>query len=213
MNEIIVGIDDVTRCPLIGSLICTGVAIEKWQIPYLTKMGVKDSKLLTYKQIHELAKLIMKIGEFKTHYIRATEISESKPEYNMNDMECKAYCMLAENFLEKYPEATIQLNNFDRSREKFIERAEKLGFHFNWDKWIIAHENESRDIAVGCASIIGKHFSLIEYDELRKQYGDFGSGNPNDPKVLEFVRQKLKENKKCDIIRYNWKTVKRLMSD
>jgi len=211
VKYLIVGIDDVTRCPVIGSLVCVGVLVEKRFLECLKRLGVKDSKLLTYKQIHELAKLIPKFVEWNSIYITAEEISKSTNEYNLNDMECNAYCTLAKNFIKKWDVQEIQINNFDRNREKFIWRAEKLGFKFDWNKWIIDHNNESRDIAVGCASILAKHLSILEYEKLKKQYGDFGSGSPGDKKTIEFIKAKLKEKRKCKIIRYNWNTVKKLI--
>ena len=207
----IIGIDDVTRCPVIGSLIVTGVVVKENMLEALQRIGVRDSKLLTHSKIMKITPVIQDIVEdYKAIYIKAPEISKSNKQYNLNDMECNAFCTIVKEFEAKYPIAQVQINNFDYSREKFIERAEKLGFHFDWSKWVIDHENETRDIPVGAASIIGKSLSIKEYENLKKKYGDFGSGNPGDPKTIEFVKQKLREKRKCNIIRYNWATVKRL---
>jgi len=210
--ELILGIDDVTRCPVIGSLICVGVVVRKDFLEPLKRLGVKDSKVFNHKQILKMAPLILKlIEDYKSVFISAEEISKSTKNYNLNDMECNAFCSIASELNTKHTLSDIQINNFDKTRDKFIDRAEKLGFKFDWSKWTIEHENETRDVAVGAASIIAKSLSIKEFEKFKKQYGDFGSGNPGDKKTLEFVKQKLKEKRKCKIIRYNWKTVKRLI--
>jgi len=209
----IIGIDDVTRCPVIGSLICVGALIDESFIPCMKKLGVKDSKVITHKRIQELAKELKRLGEYHSVKIDAKMISKSKTDFNMNDMECAAFCSIADTLLDLQPDAKVQINNFDRTREKFIQRAEKLGFNFDWSKWIIDHENETRDTVVGAASIVAKDLSLKEYEKLRELYGDFGSGNPNDERTLTFLREKLRSNEHCPIIRYNWKTIKRLKGE
>jgi len=51
----------------------------------------------------------------------------------------------------------------------------------------------------------------MELDIAKIKYGfDFGSGNPNDKRTLEFLKQHLWDNH--EFIRYNWATVKRLRS-
>ena len=48
---------------------------------------------------------------------------------------------------------------------------------------------------------------------FKNQYGDFGSGNPNDKKTEQFIIEKLKNEEYCPIIRYNWKTIERLKGE
>jgi len=209
----VLGIDDATRCPVVGSLICAGYVIDKKYLNKLKELGVKDSKLLTHNQIEILVITLKSIGEAISHRISPERISFSDKEYNLNDMECYTYCAIAEYFLSKYKISKIYINNFDRNRKKFIKRAKKLGFKFNYRKWVIEHNNESRDIVVGAASIIAKAESIKEFREAKELYGDFGSGNPNDRKTEEFIKKHLKHkkcNKGCNFIRWNWRTIERL---
>ena len=216
-TDLIVGIDDVTRCPVIGSLVCVGVMVQRNELKFLKRLGVRDSKDLTHSKIMELAQVIPKFAKIEKKFITAKQISKSKKEYNLNDMECEAYCSIAKEFIKNYPIIEIQINNFDRNRDKFIWRAEKLGFDFDWKKWIIEHNNENRDIAVGTASIVAKSLSIQEYARFRGLFGDFGSGNPADEKTLKFIEDciKAKHSKRSrlnalKIVRWNWKTVKNL---
>ncbi len=211
-EDLIVGIDDVTRCPVIGSLICVGIMVPRKYLKYLKKIGVKDSKKLTYAKILELADIIPKFAKIQKRFITAEMISKSTKKYNLNDMECRAYCSIAKKFIDNFPVKQVQINNFDRNREKFIKRAEKLGFYFDWDNFVIDHENETRDIAVGGASIIAKALSIEEYNKFRILYGDFGSGSPADKKTIQFLKKHIKHKSEgSKIIRWNWKTVKRLL--
>lgn len=212
-SDLIVGIDDATRCPVVGSLVCVGVMIQRNELKFLQRLGVKDSKTLSYSKIVELANVIPKFAKIEMEFIDAEKISKSIKEFNLNDMECVAYCNIAKKFIDNFSVAQVQLNNFDRNRDKFIWRAEKLGFKFDWNKWLIEHNNESRDIAVGGASIIAKSLSLQEYEKLRILCGDFGSGNPNDEKTKKYLKEHKKHKgncKGCKIIRWNWGTLKKV---
>jgi len=203
----IVGIDDATRCPVIGSIMIAGVRIKSNDVKKLKKIGVKDSKKLTYAKILSLEHKIIDIAEaFVVMPITATRISRMSKDFNLNDLECDMYCKIARMIGKN---AKIYINNFDVSREKFIERANKLGYKFNFDNWVIDHNNESRDVVVGAASILAKAMSIHEYEELKKLFGDFGSGNPNDKKTIQFI----KKNPNCEIIRKSWATYKRLVGN
>jgi len=209
-EALIVGIDDVTRAPVIGSLICVAYGIKKKYIRKLGRLGVKDSKLLTRMQRDTIAVALHSIGKYAVCYIDALAISTGE---NLNDLECRAYCEL----MKQFPNAKeYYINNFDRTRKKFIERAERLGYRFNWKKVHLGHENETRIKVIGAASIIAKHLSDLEYERLKKEVGfDFGSGNPNDPKTVEFLKLHVPHNMNlfcpgCRIIRWSWATIKRV---
>ena len=54
-DEIIMGIDDATKCPCIGSIFVAGVIADSQTLAHWKKSGVKDSKLITPKKRDELA--------------------------------------------------------------------------------------------------------------------------------------------------------------
>ena len=48
----------------------------------------------------------------------------------------------------------------------------------------------------------------MKIDELKKKYGDFGSGYPSDPDTVRFLRNNWK--KYPEIFRKSWESYKRL---
>ncbi len=52
------GIDDATKCPVIGSIMLAGVVADEATIAHWHQIGVKDSKLLTRKRRDELSRII-----------------------------------------------------------------------------------------------------------------------------------------------------------
>jgi len=54
--------------------------------------------------------------------------------------------------------------------------------------------------------------SIIE--DLKKNYGDFGSGYPSDMRSIEFLREWIKEKKKAPLIaRKSWETTKKIIRE
>jgi ribonuclease HII len=54
--------------------------------------------------------------------------------------------------------------------------------------------------------------SIIE--ELKKNYGDFGSGYPSDTRTTEFLREWIKDKKKAPLIaRKSWETTKKIIRE
>jgi ribonuclease HII len=52
---------------------------------------------------------------------------------------------------------------------------------------------------------------MIDY--LKKEYGEFGSGYPSDPRTIEFIEKSLSNGRSLDpIVRTTWETFKRIKS-
>ena len=205
----ILGIDDCNRGSVLGSMIIAGYLVDEKYIWNLKIIGVRDSKSFTKSQIKDIYDGIKNLGnKMQIIYISASEISDGE---NLNDLECRAFCRIAQTIGKKFK---IMINNFDYSKKKFIGRAERLGFHLDWKRWSFGHNNESRDMPVGAASIVAKHHGNLELDLMRIKFGKFGSGNPNDEKTCLFIRNHInhipKCNSGCEIIRWNWSTIERL---
>lgn len=186
--------------------------IHETDLGKLHKAGIKDSKTLTYKQIRKCYKVIKKTAiKIVTQKINAKSINTR----NLNDLEMEATVNIINDcyYLMLINRGTVFIDNWEYSEGTFWNRfnkiAHKAKFNKNSFKFIIEHECDSTHIACMCAGIVSKYHSIKELDFLRQKYGDFGSGNVNDKKTLEWVRN----NPHLPIIRTKWKTYKKLFKE
>jgi len=208
------GIDDTSRCPVIGSLFIAGVLASERTIRMFRRAGVKDSKLLTKQKRYKLLPLILQHSYVSIRQILPKEISNKYKDadgnvLNLNDKEIVCYLGIARSNEGHYD--MVFVDNFDRNREAFLKRAQKF-YNTDWSKWVIEHNADEKYTIVGAASIVAKCMSDIEMDSLREQY-DLGSGNPNDSKTEAFILKHIKHKRcsnGCQWIRWNWHTIERL---
>ena len=216
-DNLVVGIDDATKCPCIGSIFIAGVAasaatIRKWQ-----SLGVTDSKVVAKSKREELAPIIKATAN---NYV----IDEIRPETMAdNSLNLNAWEMLTVlSIVSRLPGNTVYVDNWEVSGEHFSRRMAFLlsepkvkdkGFAFNTKElkarnFIAEHRADENYIVVGAASILAKVASDAQYDAYRKQYGDFGSGSPADPRTRLFVWRH--RHNPLPIIRTSWQTYKHL---
>ncbi|MHA1951397.1 MAG: ribonuclease HII, partial [Candidatus Thorarchaeota archaeon] len=64
---------------------------------------------------------------------------------------------------------------------------------------------------VSAASILAKVERDRIIDEMHKEYGDFGSGYPSDPKTIGFVRSLIEKGQPLPpIVRKSWDSVRKI---
>jgi ribonuclease HII len=82
--------------------------------------------------------------------------------------------------------------------------------HFTDNLTIQCEHKADRDhVAVSAASVLAKSEREKEVAKIKKKIGkDFGSGYPNDPLTIEFMKKHSKEHKKHRIFRESWATFK-----
>jgi len=209
-----IGVDDATRCPIIGSLFITAIAIDDLNIfekePF-TSLPIQDSKTLTHKQIKEIYIKTRNFVKYSVWQIFPWDMEN----FNLNDLEAKGMLLAMNRFFRFWKAEKIFIDNFDRNKDKFIQRVKKVAwanlkpYLTDFSNWVVEHYADEKYKIVSLAGIYSKYFSNREYELLKEIYGDFGSGNPNDKKTLEFI----KKNPSCPIIRKKWATYKRLMGE
>ncbi|MCI4436683.1 MAG: ribonuclease HII, partial [Ignisphaera sp.] len=71
---------------------------------------------------------------------------------------------------------------------------------------------DSKYIAVSAASIVAKVLRDWHIDQLKKVYGDIGSGYPSDKKTVEWLQNYYKEfGELPSVVRKSWKTIERIL--
>ena len=219
------GIDDATKCPVIGSIFVSGVVAYPQTIGRWKKLGVKDSKLITSKKRRLLAESIKKESlSYKTLPITPQMIDDKI--FNLNEWELIISLQIMQEMLKEQMFKMIRLDNWEVSEEEFYRKLKKVSskrFQKKLQKKKIAldinslmrirfmpeHKSDEKYIVVGAASILSKTASEDEYELIKSNYGDFGSGSPADPLTRKFVFDN-RSNPPKEVIRTSWKTYKDL---
>lgn len=207
---LIAGIDDAGRGPIIGPLTIAGVLLKQKDLPKLTALGVKDSKLLTPSKRRQLAQEIKKIA-LKHHItmLSPAEIdkvaNKGKKLHRLNRLEAKAMAevikILKPNIA--YVDASDVLP--DRYKDHILE---EIPFKV---QIISEHKADKKYPIVSAASILAKVQRDKAIHTLKEKYGDLGSGYTSDPKTIKFLKtwiQKQKTYPNC--VRKSWKPAKKL---
>lgn len=207
----VVGVDDATRCPLMGSIIVCSILVPDEKM--LENENIKDSKLLTANQREKIYKKFKHLP-YKINIIPASAIDS----YNINDLEagCVGLVINELSIINEYLHYNIDkmiIDNFDRSRQAFKARFKRLFpelySNVSWKNIIVEHNADENYKACSLASIFAKYYSDREFEILREMVGDFGSGNSNDSKFKLWL-QKNKDNKDAmQFVRKSYKTIKK----
>jgi len=75
---------------------------------------------------------------------------------------------------------------------------------------ISEHKADQKYPAVSAASILAKVRRDQHIKQLHEKHGDLGTGYPNDPKTLKFLKTLLTQGPLPPYVRKSWKTIKRL---
>ncbi|MBI4154968.1 ribonuclease HII [Candidatus Woesearchaeota archaeon] len=196
----ILGIDEAARGPIIASMYLVGVLGDETVEEKFKQIGVKDSKLLTHKKrclleskIKDLA-LKVKIIEVKPEEI---DMAVDGGKLNLNWLEAHKQ---AEIINELKPDKAI-IDCPSPNIKKFKEYLLNLLIDKNIEL-VVEHKADKNFFIVGAASIIAKCEREKEVAELKKKYGDFGSGYMADPKCRKFVKENFEKHP--EIFRKSW---------
>jgi ribonuclease HII len=219
-KQVIAGIDDATKCPCIGSLFVSGVTATPHMIRKWKSMGVKDSKLIARPKREKLAKIIMDTAvSYQIAEVTPGQMADTS--LNLNDWEMLTALSIIDRL--KGNMLKIYIDNWEVSKAHFFRRMEILiregsqkliiekGFELDCLRLknlrlIPKHRADELHVIVGAASILSKVSSDAQYDVYRRQYGDFGSGSPGDPKTRHFIWKHRHDP--LPIIRITWRTYK-----
>ncbi|MBU2576413.1 MAG: ribonuclease HII [Nanoarchaeota archaeon] len=205
----IIGIDDSGRGPVLGPMILAGVLIEEKDNSILKEWGAKDSKLLTPKIRKEVKEKI--INKFKYH-IEQTEPIEIDESDNLNYLEAIKAAKIINKLTEDLNERvnviidcpSVNIKSWTQDVQRLIKNPKIVSL-------ACEHKADANHPSVSAASIVAKERREDEVYRLKRKLKiDFGSGYPSDPKTKEFIAENFNNPKYKSIIRFSWKTVKKL---
>ncbi len=216
-KELIIGIDDAGRGPVLGPMCLAGVLIPKEIEAEFRRAGIKDSKLLTPKKREELAEIIKQTAiAFHFQLITPAEIDTGfGMGVNLNEVEAIACANIVNNLTDKLSEQqkkelviiidcpstnptawVIVLMKYVKDKKLHIRAEHKADFHYP---------------SVSAASIIAKTTRDMEIEKIKQKLGfDFGSGYPADPITKEALKKYKDILKNHRYIRESWSTFQEL---
>jgi ribonuclease HII len=206
-------VDDAGRGSAIGPLIIAGVLFREDQVQLLKSIGVKDSKLLSSERRTRLA------GEIKDLALDycITEVSPQRVDevvmkgrrlHKLNLLEAE---MMAEVIKELKPDIAY-VDASDVMAERYGEQIRaRIPFPVSV---ISEHKADVTYPVVSAAAIVAKARRDEIITELRRRYGDFGSGYTTDPRTLRFLRRlATKTATPPDFVRRSWRSVQKVWNE
>ena len=216
MANLIAGVDDAGRGPIIGPLVIAGVLISEDQQEALREAGVRDSKLLT-------PALRTKLDVYVRGAASRVSLVEAQPK-EIDDFVLHGGHLRKLNYLEARMMASVVadlapaevfVDASDVNEARYGETIrEFLPEHLKGMKIQSKHHADRTFPVVSAASIIAKVRRDRLVEALRNQYGDFGSGYITDPKTMEFLRVWRRTHTEYPpIVRMSWKTINQLEAE
>jgi len=119
---------------------------------------------------------------------------------------------MAEIINELKPDV-IYIDAADVIEDRFKTSIQAL-LNYSPKKIISKHKADDLYPIVSASSIIAKDMRDRLIEELKKDYGDFGSGYPSDVRSTTFLREWVRKNKKAPpIARKSWETTKKIIRE
>lgn len=204
----IAGVDEAGRGPVLGPLVLCGVMFDEGALEELRSAGVRDSKLLSPRRREALAKFI--VGRAK-----GVEVIELSPEeidefrlvkkVNLNEVEALNVAKIIDHLRPR----VAFVDSADPDPAMFEARIRR--YLRSKPKLVVESYADRRYIAVSAASIVAKVRRDARMAELRRRYGDLGSGYSSDPRTIAFLERWVRERGKLpEFARRSWETARRI---
>lgn len=189
----VAGVDEAGRGPLLGPMVIAIASISREKEELLVRMGVRDSKALTPSRRRALRALLERVLDYyAVRVVEPAEVDEAVSKGQLNLLEAR---IIAELVRQAASEVELEVVYVD-SPDPVPERFERLLTSLIGEGVRVVAENgaDAKYVVVGAASIIAKTERDRIVEELKRKYGDFGSGYPSDPKTREFAERWLREH-------------------
>ena len=197
--------------PVLGPMVICGVCFLEENIKSLESLGVKDSKKLTIKKRSELSTKLKSICfSYQSVIISPQEIDERiSLRISLNRLE---ELKMAEILNHLKPDL-VYIDAADVKEDRFGQSIAKL-LNYSPKKIISKHKADDLYPIVSASSIIAKDMRDRLIEDLKKKYGDFGSGYTSDVRSTTFLREWIRKNKKAPpIARESWETTKKIIRE
>lgn len=209
MGDLILGIDDAGRGPVIGPMVLAGCLLTPEAEKELKKIGVKDSKELTPgKREFLVEKIKEKIETFEIVLSTPNEIDKSLTGgTNLNSLEAEMTAEIINRINKGYKKIRVIVDCPSVSIEKWKDLLKTKITNLANLEISCEHKADRNHVSVSAASILAKSTREKEMDKLREKYGkEIGSGYTSDPATIKFLEKNAYKHKDSGIFRKTWET-------
>jgi ribonuclease HII len=167
-----------------------------------SRLGMRDSKTLSPARREELYALVERYFTTAVIILSPGEIDQCLQETTLNVCLARAHAAVIQ---ELRPEKAF----VDAVDVIAARHAETMRRYMDWDCTIISEHKADRAYpVVGAASIVAKVIRDRAIEDLRRQYGDFGSGYPADLVTRTYLERYIQTHRAPPpFARKSWKTV------
>ncbi len=211
MSQLILGIDDAGRGPVIGPMVLAGCLINEETEKEFKKLGVKDSKQLTPKRRAFLADVIReKAEDFEVVVVYPDEIESSNLDgVKLNEVEAIACADIINRVNKGYGKIKVVLDCPSTGINKWKDYLMTKINDLSNLQVVCEHKADVNHVAVSAASIIAKDVREKEMAILKEKYGhEIGSGYSSDPYTIKFLETHAHKYKDDGLFRKTWATWK-----
>lgn len=211
MAQLILGIDDAGRGPVIGPMILAGCLITEDTEKEFRRLGVKDSKQLTRKRRAFLESIIKEKSEaFSIQITPASDIDGKNHDgINLNHVEAHMAARIINEINKGFQKIAVVIDCPSTNRTAWRDHVRMKIENLSNLEVSCEHKADVNHIAVSAASILAKEERERQMALLKEQYGEeMGSGYSSDPTTRKFLENNVKKLKHHGIFRKTWKTYK-----
>jgi len=211
-GNLILGVDDSGRGPLIGPMILAGCLMDEKTEDELRKLGVKDSKQLTPKRREFLFnKIKEKVDIYEIAISHPEEIDRTNGEgINLNELEAIKTAEIINKINKGFKKIKVIIDCPSVSIIKWQDYLKTKIKDLSNLEISCEHKADRHHVAVSAASIVAKSIREKEMDKLREKFGsEIGSGYTSDPATSRFLEKHGQKHKDSGIFRKTWSTWKR----
>lgn len=192
-----VGSDEVGTGDYYGPIVVTASFVSKEDIPFLTELGVRDSKKLSDEQILKIVPKIIKKIPYKTIMLSNKEYNERYgKDMNMNRIKAILHNKALAEMIKDNSYDYIVVDQFEPEKSYYNHLSDST----NVVKGIsFITKAEDKCLSVAVSSLISRYIFIKEIDKLGDKYGIFLPKGANY--YVEDVGIKLVEKYGTDILK------------
>jgi ribonuclease HII len=206
---VILGVDEAGRGPIIGPLVIAGALIEDDDESRLREAGVRDSKLVSPRNRELIFKKIINIVKnYEILIVSPQEIDETlfSQDLNLNKLEAIKTAVLINKFNPDIAIVDCPSPNISAYKKYLKTLLENKKINL-----IVEHKADNKYPVVSAASILAKVTRDKSIEDLKRKYGEIGSGYLTDEITQKFIKENFELYP--EIFRKSWQTFNNLKNN